>query len=89
VRRSGVERMAAWLDLSAHLERTIQRDERLHCESIYRGAALPAWLQQPLRDTERNAGDRVPCLAVNVKGRRVADTVCIVKLSDLERLLRA
>ena len=79
--------MAAWLDLLARLEHGLHTDARLHVESIYRPAALPGWLYVPLAEVRRNAGrDRAPILLVNCKGTPPGDSVCLVRLADLEQL---
>ena len=81
--------MATWLDLVARLEETIFKDERLHCEAVYRGEALPAWLSSPLATATKNAGARLPLLVLNVKGRSVGDSLCVLRLRDFETLLGA
>jgi hypothetical protein len=78
--------MAAWLDILARLEDGLHCDERLHVESIYRPAQLPGWLYRPWAAARRNAGERVPVLLLNCKGTPTGDTVCLVRLGDLERL---
>lgn len=80
--------MASIQDILTHLEDTLTADERLHAECVYRGTPLPAWLAQPLKEAQVNADGRAPVLVVNVKGRRVPDTVCLLRLQDLERLLQ-
>lgn len=79
--------MATWLDLAQRLEDTIHADERLHCEACYRGEALPAWLSSPLATATKNAGARLPVVVLNVKGRSVGDSLCVLRLRDLEALL--
>ena len=81
--------MATWLDLVQRLEATIYADERLHCEAVYRGEALPAWLSSPLATATKNAGARLPVVVVNCKGRSVQDSLCVLRLRDLEALLGA
>ena len=81
--------MATWLDLVARLEETIFKDERLHAEAVYRGEALPAWLSSPLATATKNAGARLPLVVLNVKGRSVQDSLCLLRLRDLEALLGA
>lgn len=81
--------MASWLDLVGHLEETLYADERLHAEATYRGEGLPAWLSQPLAAATANADRRTPVLVLNVKGRQVQDSLCLLRLRDLERLLGA
>jgi hypothetical protein len=79
--------MASFVDLLTHLERTLTADARLHAECVYRGTPLPAWLAQPLQEAQAQAHGRVPVLVLNVKGRRTPDTLCMLRLQDLERLL--
>ena len=79
--------MATWLDLAQRLEDTIHADERLHCEACYRGEALPAWLSSPLATATKNADSRHAVVVVNVKGRSVSDSLCVLRLRDLEALL--
>ena len=79
--------MATWLDLVQRLERTIYADERLHAEAMYRGEALPQWLSSPLATATQNAGARLPVVVLNVKGRSVGDSLCLLRLRDLEALL--
>lgn len=82
--------MAAWLDLLARLETGLHHDDRLHVETIYRPAALPGWLYIPWAAARRNAGgDRTPVMLLNCKGTGPDDTVCIVRLADLEQLTNA
>lgn len=81
--------MATWLDLVQRLERTIYADERLHAEAAYRGEGLPQWLSSPLATATKNAGARLPVVVLNVKGRSVGDSVCLLRLRDLEALLGA
>ena len=78
--------MAAWLDLVKRLEDGIGRDNRLHVESVYRGAPLPEWLDAPLQVAHENAGALRPVLVLNVKGVAVPDSLCVLRLRDLERL---
>ena len=80
--------MASWLDLVQRLEETVYTDERLHAEATYRGEALPAWLSSPLATAAQNAGARLPVVVLNVKGRSVQDSLCLLRLRDLERLLQ-
>ena len=77
--------MAVWLDLVKRLESTLYKDERLHTEAMYKGD-LPSWLTAPLETTRKNAGDRTPVLVINAKGRKTPDTLCVLRLSDVERL---
>ena len=79
--------VATWLDLVQRLEDTIYTDERLHCEAVYRGEALPAWLSAPLATATSNADSRHAVVVVNVKGRSVQDSLCLLRLRDLEALL--
>lgn len=81
--------MATWLDLVARLEETIFKDERLHAEAVYRGEALPAWLSSPLATATKNADSRHAVIVVNCKGRSVQDSLCVLRLRDLEALLGA
>lgn len=81
--------MATWLDLVQRLEETLYLDSRLHAEATYKGEALPQWLAQPLKDVTANAGDRSPVLVLNVKGHAVQDSLCLLRLRDLEALLGA
>ena len=81
--------MAAWLDLVQRLEETLYADERLHAEAVYRGEGLPQWLTQPLETATANADERSPVVVVNVKGRQVQDSLCLLRLRDLEALLGA
>lgn len=78
--------MASWLDLVQRLEAGLYADSRLHCEAVYRGEGLPAWLSQPLRDATANADTRSPILVLNVKGNAVQDSLCLLRLRDFERL---
>lgn len=78
--------MATWLDLVNRLEETLYADERLHTEAVYRGEGLPQWLKQPLETATANADERSPVVVVNVKGRSVQDSVCVLRLRDFERL---
>ena len=80
--------MAAWLELLKRLEETVYKDARLHAECVYRGAGLPEWLHGPFDIAAKNAGDRTPVLLLNVKGRTVGDTLCLLRLRDLEALVR-
>ena len=80
--------MAAWLDIAARLEDGLNQDARLHIESCYRPAALPGWLYAPWAEAGRNAGERAPILLLNCKGTPTKDSVCMVRLADLERLLQ-
>jgi hypothetical protein len=84
---AGELNVASFVDLLQHMEGTLTQDERLHAECVYRGTPLPAWLAQPLRDTQAHADGRAGVLVLNVKGRRTPDTLCLLRLSDLERLL--
>ena len=79
--------MASFLDLAKHLEDTLYCDTRLHAESVYRGAGVPAWLGDPLETATKNAEGAAPVLLLNVKGRKVPDTLCVLRLADLETLL--
>jgi len=79
--------VAAWLDLVQRLEETLYADERLHAEAVYRGESLPQWLTQPLETATANADERSPVVVVNVKGRQVQDSLCLLRLRDLEALL--
>ena len=81
--------MATWLDLVQRLEETLYADERLHAEAVYRGESLPQWLTQPLETATANADERSPVVVVNVKGRQVQDSLCLLRLRDLEALLGA
>ena len=83
----GEHDMAVWLDLLIRLEDGVNADGRLHCETIYRGAAMPAWMRGPFEDTIRNAGDLIPVMLVNVKGQASDDSLCILRLRELEMLL--
>ena len=78
--------MATWLDLVNRLEETLYSDNRVHCEAVYRGEGLPQWLTQPLETATANADERSPVVVVNVKGRSVQDSVCVLRLRDFERL---
>ncbi len=78
--------MASWLDLAQRLEASLYRDERIHTEAVYRGTPLPEWLDAPLQVVQENAGALRPVLVVNVKGVAVQDTICVLRLRDLERL---
>ena len=79
--------VATWLDLVQRLEDTIYADERLHAEAVYRGEGLPAWLSGPLATATSNADSRHAVVVVNVKGRSVQDSLCLLRLRDLEALL--
>lgn len=78
--------MATWIDLVNRLEETLYSDDRVHCEAIYRGEGLPQWLTQPLATATANADERSPVVVVNVKGRSVQDSLCLLRLRDFERL---
>ena len=78
--------MAAWLDLVQRLEAGLYSDDRTHVECVYRGVALPEWLDAPLQIAQENAGAKRPVLVLNVKGAKVQDVLCLVRLRDLERL---
>ena len=78
--------MATWLDLVQRLESGLYADERLHTEAVYRGEGLPGWLSRPLQDATANADTRSPVLVLNVKGRTVQDSLCLLRLRDFERL---
>jgi hypothetical protein len=79
--------VATWLDLAQRLEETVYTDERLHCEAAYRGEDLPQWLSSPLATATKNADTRLPLVVLNVKGRSVGDSLCLLRLRDLEALL--
>lgn len=81
--------MAAWKDLETRLAQGLALHPDLHVASIYRGTKLPGWLQTPLTQVEQTAVGRVPVLVLNVKGRRVQQTLCLLALGDLEQLLQA
>jgi hypothetical protein len=78
--------VAVWLDLVQRLEAGLYADERLHAEATYRGESLPQWLSGPLEDVTHNADRRTPVLVLNVKGRQVSDSLCLLRLCDFERL---
>jgi len=79
--------MAAWFDLTKRLEAGLYQDERLEVGGIYRPAPLPGWLLTPWLQAQREANGKAPVLAVNCKGDKPGDVVCLVRLADLERLL--
>lgn len=81
--------MAAWRDLLARLEDGLHTDARLHVGTAYRSAQLPGWLYSPWAETRRNAGGRIPIMLLNCKGTAPADTVCFIRLADLEQLAGA
>lgn len=83
--------MAAFTDLLHRLEQTLHREHGLHVECIYRAQPLPGWLATPWSDTKHNAAPENlrPVLLVNVKGTKADDTLCIMRLADLETLVRA
>ena len=79
--------MAAWKDLEARLTQGVAAWAGGHVLSIYRGTPLPAWLAKPWAQVEQAAQGQMPVLVINVKGRRVEQTLCLMPLVNLERLL--
>lgn len=79
--------VAAWLELLKHLEDTLYTRQDLHAECVYRSAGIPEWLRLPFETVVQNAGRRTPVLLLNVKGVKTPDTLCLLRLRDLQALL--
>lgn len=79
--------MAAWFDLSKRLDAGLGADDRLHVLATYHGSTLPAWLNGPWAKAIAAAANQAPVVVLNVKGTRLDDTICLVRLADLERLI--
>jgi hypothetical protein len=79
--------LAAWQDLERQLAKGILASKDLHVESAYRSAPLPGWLKDPWRTAQAGAGGKVPVLVFNMKGTQLPDTLCVVRLADLEQLV--
>lgn len=79
--------MAAWLELLRYLEDTLYTRQDLHAECVYRGAGIPEWLRLPFETVVQNAGRRIPVLLLNVKGTQTLDTLCVLRVRDLQALL--
>lgn len=58
------------------------------CKAALRHKAR--WLHGPWQAAQRNAADRgrAPLLVLNIKGVPIDDTTVIVRLADLEQLLK-
>lgn len=70
--------MAAWFDLIRHVEALEKRG--LTVATDYHGQGLPKWLLPALGECN--------VFVLNVKGIALHDTLCIVRLEELEKLLR-
>ena len=81
--------MASWADLWNRLEKTIRSNDRLHIEAAYHGGSLPKWLAEPVDACAQNAGDQLPVVVVNQKGRAVDGALVVMALGDFERLAAA
>lgn len=68
--------MASWHDLEPRIGVLEETGRKVALQ--YHGQGLPRWLEAI---TENDI------LVVNVKGVRLNDTLCVLKLSDLEALL--
>ena len=68
--------MAAWHDLEPRVD-AIEATGRAVAVQ-YKGEGLAKWLEPALTND---------VLVVNVKGVKLNDTLCVVKLADLEKLL--
>lgn len=71
--------MAAWHDLKEYVQAL--EDSGLTVASDYKGDGLPKWLAPALGDCD--------VFVLNVKGIPVDDTLCIVRLDNLTKLLQA
>jgi hypothetical protein len=71
--------MAAWFDLIPRVEAL--EAQGLKIESAYHGQGLPRWLLPALSDCN--------VFMLNAKNVPTDSTLCIVRLSELERLLTA
>ncbi len=71
--------MAAWHDLIQRVEALEERG--LTVQTEYHGQGLPKWLQPALGDCD--------VFMLNAKNVPTDSTLCIVRLSELERLLTA
>jgi hypothetical protein len=72
-------KMAAWFDLIQRVEAL--EEHGLKIESAYHGQGLPKWLLPALSDCD--------VFMLNAKNVPTDSTLCIVRLSELERLLTA
>jgi hypothetical protein len=70
--------MAAWHDLIHRVEAVEQQDLRV--ATAYHGKALPKWLQPALGDCD--------VFVLNVKNVPTDRTLCIVRLAQLENLIK-
>ncbi len=73
------EKMAAWHDLIHRVEALEERG--LTVATDYHGQGLPKWLLPALSDCN--------VFMLNAKGVATDNTLCIVRLSELEKLLMA
>jgi pyruvate-formate lyase-activating enzyme len=71
--------MAAWFDLIPRVEALEERG--LTVATDYHGQGLPKWLQPALGDCD--------VFMLNAKGVATDNTLCIVRLSEFEKLLTA
>lgn len=72
------DEMAAWFDLKHRVQEI--EDGGLIVASGYKGDGLPKWLMPALDDCD--------VFVLNVKGIPLVDTLCIVRLDELMKLLR-
>lgn len=77
LRRQQGQSMAAWFDLKHRVERLVNRGYIV--SGNYKGDGLPKWLSPALEDCD--------IYVLNVKSIRPDDTLCIVRLARLEKLL--
>jgi hypothetical protein len=68
--------MASWKDLESRVDALESTGRTVAVQ--YQGQGLPKWLA---------AAMTVNVLVVNIKGVRLNDTLCVVKLAELEKLL--
>ncbi len=73
------EKMAAWHDLIHRVEALEERGLVISTE--YHGQGLPKWLQPALGDCD--------LFLLNAKNVPTDSTLCIIRLSELEKLLTA
>jgi hypothetical protein len=71
--------VAAWFDLKERIERLVNRGYVI--SGNYKGSPLPKWLSPALKDCD--------IYVLNVKSVHPDDTLCIVRLAKLEKLLQA
>lgn len=68
--------MAAWHDLEPRIAKLEATGRKVALQ--YHGQGLPRWLEAVMEND---------ILVVNCKGVRLDNTLCVIKLSDLEALL--